>query len=208
MTSQQQQNPSVSLRKRRRWYAPEDPATPAPDAPQQDQAQPAASAETENTVTAPVEHMIPKSRFDEINDRAKAAEAELAKFKADQDKAETERKKKQGEFEELYTSEQTKTADLTSKLTAATERLEKLEAVFKTQLDKRVEALPDHIKPLIAHMDALEALTYLDANADKFVTPQDGSARKQAAPSINATDGARSNGTGKGDVVLNRPIRA
>jgi hypothetical protein len=46
--------------------------------------------------------MIPKSRFDEVNEKYKQAAAELQKQREAQANAELEQKKKQGKFEELY----------------------------------------------------------------------------------------------------------
>ena len=55
------------------------------------------------------EHMIPKSRFDEVNQKFKDLQAKLEEFTNEKSKADTERQKaekkakeEQGKYEELY----------------------------------------------------------------------------------------------------------
>jgi len=66
------------------------------------------SAETQNTetteqVTDKTEEIkIPKTRFDEVNERMKAAEAKLAEFAKAQKDAEVQAKAEQGKYQELY----------------------------------------------------------------------------------------------------------
>lgn len=175
---------------------PTQPTEPTNEPEQVDvtpQDQPA-SAATENT-----EHMIPKSRFNEVNDAKKAAEtraanaeAELTKFREAQAKAERDAAEKRGEFENLYKAEQTKVTDLTTQLETAQTRVKQLEVYYAERLETRVADLPEHIKPLIANMDALEALKYLDENADKFADSE--GARKQTAPPMHGGEGAQRRG--------------
>lgn len=169
-----------------------------PDQSQQNaQTAPPAPAEAENTDSGNVSQYVPKDRFNEVNEKAKAeaaraekAEKELTRFREAQAKAEQEAAEKRGEFEQLYKAEQTKVADLTTQLTAAAAELDTLRAVFTAQLEKRKEALPDHIKPLLDNMDALAALTYLDEHAELFADAQSGP-RKQTPPPMHGADGVR-----------------
>ena len=180
---------------------PAEPTEQGPDSPP--------SAETQNTDTTG--HMIPKTRFDEVNERAKAEreradklQAELDKQAAERQQAEEDRLKKQGEFEQLYTAEQAKAADLQTKLDAATTRLDALQQRFNAMLDKQKEGVPDHIKPLLDKMDALEAMDYLTENADKLLGVE-GGPRKQPAPRTNARDGV--GGTGEREITLRRRVK-
>lgn len=65
------------------------------------------------------EHMIPKARFDEINEKLKATNEALAKIEADRKKESDDQLRKKGEFEKLYAT--------------AEERAKKLEADYKTE---------------------------------------------------------------------------
>lgn len=89
------------------------------DAPQQPAAEPAPSAETKNPEKAQ-EHMIPKSRLDEVlQERKDLADrlAELEKARRDEEEAQ---KAKQGEFKELWEKAQNEARE-------AREKLEQLE---------------------------------------------------------------------------------
>lgn len=82
------------------------------DEKNQNQVPPVKSDETKNTEQKQEEHMIPKSRFDEVNNRAKEAEKKLAALESE--KAEQEKKalEESGKFKELYEKEQAEKARL------------------------------------------------------------------------------------------------
>jgi hypothetical protein len=76
----------------------QQPATPQPE--------PASPAEAQTTEQPPEqEHMIPKSRFDEINTRLKKMESEAAKAAKAQAEAERKALEEQNKFQELYEKE-------------------------------------------------------------------------------------------------------
>lgn len=184
---------TAGIRKRRTWYADTDEAAEQTDDTTGETS--TASTETVNTDTEKSPY-VSKDRFNVVNEKMKqgeidltAARAELETFKAAKTEAETDRLKKQGEFEELFNAEKVKATDLQTQLTAATDSLTALQTVFNAMLDKRKETLPDHIKPLLENMDALAAMDYLDKNAEQFTAPDTGSPRKQTAPPMHATDG-------------------
>ncbi len=84
---------------------PEQPNTPPPDPPPA----PAPAAEPKKTELAgdgspagDTDPMIPKSRFDEVNNALKELKAEQAKLKQEQESRDTEAAKEQGKFKELY----------------------------------------------------------------------------------------------------------
>lgn len=68
--------------------------------PQAEGQAPAPSAGTQNTDTS-VEHMIPKSRFDELNREFKALKAKLEADEQAKEAAEAQRLKEQGEWKAL-----------------------------------------------------------------------------------------------------------
>lgn len=80
---------------------------------------------------------IPKSRFDEVNERMKKAEAELAKRDAEKKKQEEEEAKKRGEHEKLLAERDKEIADLKKQQELWTER----EDALKSRNTERVEAL-------------------------------------------------------------------
>lgn len=62
--------------------------------------------ESKNTENKSDEHMIPKSRFDEVNTRAKDAEAKLAQLQAEKAEAEKKALEESGKYKELWEQEQ------------------------------------------------------------------------------------------------------
>lgn len=189
---------TAGIRKRRTWFADTDASTEKPpdgelpDKPTGDTS--TSSAETVTTGTD-ISPYVSKDRFNVVNEKMKqgeldltAARAELETFKTAQEQATEDKLKKQGEFEELFKAEKTKVTDLQTQLTTASDNLKAYQDVFSTMLEKRMEKVPDHIKPLLEKMDALEVMTYLDANEEQFTAP-DGTPRKQTAPPMHGSEG-------------------
>lgn len=139
-----------------------------------EQAQADASAATKNTEPTSAEQMIPKSRFDEVNNRLKAIEAESVKAaKAAQD-AETKRLAEEGKYKELFEKQQ---ADLLAaqQVAKANElRLLQRDAATKTNLPA---ALADRLKGETLEEMVADAQSILDALP------------KPTAPNINANAG-------------------
>lgn len=187
------------LRQRRAWYAEDAPPAPDADAAAPgDQAPPAPSAETSNTGSSQ-EHMIPKSRFDEINERMKKAEAALAEQQRQSEEAEQKRLKEQGKYQQLYEDASGKVTTLEAQIRERDDELARYREAFEGMLAARLEAAPEHIQALLKDMDALKALRWLDENAEKLAPA------KPTPPSTNARDGARS--PGSKDVALNQRVR-
>lgn len=67
---------------------------------------------SENTDKKQEEHMIPKERFDAVNNRAKEAEAKLAALEAAKAEEEKKAMEEKGKFKELYEKEQAQKAKL------------------------------------------------------------------------------------------------
>ena len=120
------------------------------------------------------EHMIPKSRFDEVNTELKKLrewqQAQERERQAAADKAAAER----GEWEKVATERQQRIADLESRLTPATERLSALEGEIDKQVQKRIRALPAEIREMQPEGDVLTRLAWVDkaeAAAAKLTPP-------------------------------------
>lgn len=83
-------------------------------------------------------------------------------------KAEQDNLKEQGHFKELWEKNE---PELT-RLKAEEAMFKKYKEAFQQQYENRMKTVPPHIKDLLAKMDALEAMAWLDANADKVNPPQ------------------------------------
>ncbi len=146
-----------------------------------------------NTDTAQPEIMIPKTRFDEVNRAKQDAEAKIEQYERERREAEAQRQrdeqerlKKQGEFQTLYETAEQQLKAKTTELETATAEITRLRTFFDAMKMKRLESAPDHIKALLQDMDAVKALEWLDANADKLapaVPP------KPTPPNLSAADG-------------------
>jgi hypothetical protein len=95
------------------------------------------------------EHMIPKSRFDEVNDNFKQLQQQLQDLQNAKEQEELEAKKKKGEFEELYNGAQSELQTFKEQSETATARVEALEAVIQTLVDAELEGVPEDMVGLI-----------------------------------------------------------
>ena len=125
--------------------------------------------EDKKTIEVGTDDWIPRSRFNEINNRNKPNEAELKTLrKAQEDadsateKAKTASLKEQNKFKELYETEAQKTADLA----VYKERFEGILTSTTEANEARVKALPAQFKAMVPdYEDPLKLATWLDANA-------------------------------------------
>lgn len=88
-----------------------------PVTPQTEPATPA-EAQTTDTQQPEQEHMIPKSRFDEINNRLKKMESEAAKAEKARQEAERKALEEQNRFKELYEQEKAEREKALAEMTA------------------------------------------------------------------------------------------
>jgi exonuclease VII large subunit len=131
------------------------------------------SAGTQNTDTqaqqqpSTQEHMIPKSRFDEVNTEL----AELRKWRQERDQADEAAKKKQqtdadeqarqkGEFEKLATERQQRLDSLEQQHKSTRERVQALTEAMEVQIKARMRALPDELKAMVP--ESADVLTRYD----------------------------------------------
>lgn len=121
---------------------------------------PEASDATKNTGKdggkAGESHMIPKSRFDEVNSKYKELQKQIDALNAErtqreQEQIERERKAKeeQGKFEELYKQTSKDMDVIKSQHKEAKERVEQLEAVINGLLEARLEGVPEEFRDLV-----------------------------------------------------------
>ncbi|UYN89903.1 MAG: hypothetical protein KIT08_01370 [Anaerolineales bacterium] len=94
-----------------------------------------ASAETKNA-----EHLIPKHRFDEVNERAKKAEAELDALKQAEKQAEEKRLADQQQYKELADKREAELKDLQAKTEADKKAAEEQAKKVKYEADVIAEA--------------------------------------------------------------------
>ena len=121
--------------------------------------QDAAPAGAKNTDTgAPVEHMIPKTRLDQLNNELKALRAEQAQAQKERDEAARKAAEDQGKFKELYEGAQTQVANLASKAELA----DKLAEMVAAQLKAEVDGWPEEVKAVLP-TDPTDILAFMDA---------------------------------------------
>jgi DNA gyrase/topoisomerase IV subunit A len=97
----------------------------------------------------PADNMIPKSRFDEVNNKFKDVQAQLeALLKEKQDK-ELEAQKQRGEFEELYKSASTELEQYKAQTEQYTSRVTELEGVIQSLVDAKLAEIPEDFHDLI-----------------------------------------------------------
>lgn len=162
------------------------------------------SAETKTTDTDQHEHMIPKSRFDEVN--RELADLRSWRQKREQAEAQAQRERQQaadeaaaqrGEFERLAGERQQRIAALETEHATAAERLTAYETEMERQIKTRLKGLPEEIKAMAPEGDALARFGWLEkaeAAAQKLVAT-----RTPGTPSGPRGNGASSTGTTNAD---------
>lgn len=117
-------------------------------------------AEAQNTDTAR-EHMIPKSRFDEVN----TALADLRRKEQEREqqaRQETERRaKEQGQYKELVEAKERELGELKPRVETLQERVKSFETVMETQVKARLTALPEEIRAMLPQGDVLAQFDWL-----------------------------------------------
>jgi hypothetical protein len=130
-------------------------------------------AEALKTDNDPQEHMIPKSRFDAINDELKQLKKLAAQEQKQREAEAAEQLKVQGEYKTLYEKEQAKRLEVEQRAKALELEGFRRDVVARKNLPA---GLAEWLKG--------ETLEDLEANADKLLA----NLPKPAAPNINAGD--------------------
>lgn len=134
--------------------AQQDPAPVQPPAP------PATQGENK-----PAEHMVPKSRLDELIAKLDAANKKADALEKAQQDAEKKRLEEANQYKELYEKTQ---AELTN-LKPKAEQLDDYEATLKKVLDAEIATLPEEFQDVVPEsLSTKEKLDWLAKNKSKF----------------------------------------
>lgn len=131
---------------------------PATETIIEETSQDAAPAGAKNTDTGATEHMVPKSRLDQLNNELKALRAEQAQAQKERDEAARKAAEEQGKFKELYEGAQTQVAALAPKAELA----DKLAEMVAAQLKAEVDGWPEEVKAILP-TDPTDILAFMDA---------------------------------------------
>ena len=123
----------------------------------------------------PAEHMIPKSRFDEVNQKFKDLQAKLDEFTSEKAKADAERQKaekkakeEQGKYEELYKTTSDELGKFKDEHKNASQRVIQLETVINAMLETRLANVPEDFRDLVpANLNPEAKLEWLTAAESK-----------------------------------------
>jgi hypothetical protein len=95
------------------------------------------------------ENFIPKTRFDEVNNKFKELQEKLDAMDKQKEQEELESKKKKGEFEELYNNTQSELENTKTQFKETSQRVEQLEGIIQTLVDAELEAVPEEMRDLV-----------------------------------------------------------
>lgn len=130
------------------------------------------------------EHMIPKSRFDDVNNKFKDLQAQLEQLQAAQLEKEKTELAEQNKFQELYEQAKQELDSLKSVKETATRYQEALHATNQS----RIEQVPEDKRSLIPEYDDPVKLgAWLDNNLSLITDPG-----KPAPPKLDGGAGASS----------------
>jgi hypothetical protein len=121
----------------------------------------------ENDGSQQNENMIPKSRFDEVNNKFKELQSQLDNINKEKETEKLENKKKQGKFEELYTDAQSELEKYKETSDNASNRIEQLEGIIQTLVDQELEAVPEELRDLVPENFTTEQKLSWITNAKK-----------------------------------------
>jgi seryl-tRNA synthetase len=122
------------------------------------------AAEPITTVTEP---MIPKSRFDEINQRAKDAEAKLQALETERKTENEKRLEEQQKWKELAEERAAKLTEAERKAAKADE----YETEMKSYVEETIAKIPDDMKSLLPDGSVENQFKWLKRNFEKLIKP-------------------------------------
>lgn len=107
--------------------------------------------------------MIPKARFDEVNNRYKDVQKQLDELLAAKRAAEEEEQRKRGEFEQLYTTASEQAAQFKTQAEQIEARAKALEGVITGLLETKLSTVPENMRELVPDNLTAEAkLAWID----------------------------------------------
>lgn len=127
----------------------EEQQTQTTEAKPTEQTSATTSAATEKTET-PAEHMIPKSRFDAVNEELRKLKASASEQEAAAAKEEEARLARDAEWQKLADSRKAKVDELTPKAELA----DKLTEMVAAQYDAEIKAWPEQVKAMAPSNEA------------------------------------------------------
>jgi hypothetical protein len=136
------------------------------------------------------DHMIPKTRFDEINSKYKEVQTKLDEFLKQQSDKQLEEQKQKGEFEKLYNETKENFDKTNTEFEGAKSRVEQLEGIIGTMLETKLTEVPEEFHDLIPANLTVEGKLEWIANAQAkglFGTKEDKS-NKPLGQSTNQTN--------------------
>ncbi|MGM0904257.1 MAG: hypothetical protein ACQEXB_24535 [Bacillota bacterium] len=107
------------------------------------------AGEASNQQTEQAQHMIPKSRFDEVNQKFKDVQTQLNELLSAKQEADRKAQEEQGKFQELYENTSKEYSDFKSKFESVDTRAKELEGVINGLLETKLEAIPQDYHDLI-----------------------------------------------------------
>jgi hypothetical protein len=122
---------------------------------QQNQQQQNNNENQSSTNSQKTENMVPQSRLNEEIQKKKDIQAQLDEILKKQQEAETDAKKKQGEFETLYNS-------TLNQLNPLKDQFKQYQDTFNEILKVKLSSVPEEFKSLIPEMDDLSKLKWLE----------------------------------------------
>jgi seryl-tRNA synthetase len=126
------------------------------------------SAETKNTGKDSADHMIPKTRFDEVNQRYKEVQSKLDELLAERAAADKKSQEEQGKYQELYEQTSRESTDYKSKFEQFESRTKELEGVINTLLETKLTTIDESFHDLIPdNLTAEQKLSWIDKASTK-----------------------------------------
>lgn len=127
-------------------------------------------APTGTTPEAPKDIMIPKTRFDEVNQNYRSVKDQLDQFLAAQKQAEEDSAKQRGEYEQLYNTAQQEVGTYKEQAEKHTARVQELEGILGVMLDSKLAEIPKEMHDLIPeNLSPEQKLAWIDKAAAKGV---------------------------------------
>jgi chromosome segregation ATPase len=113
---------------------------------------------------------IPKSRFDEVNNKYKELQEQLDNLNKAKEQEELEALKKKGEFEELYNTTQQELETYKANAKQTSERVEQLEGIIQSLVDSELSAVPEELHDLIpSNFTPEQKLTWISQAKEKGI---------------------------------------
>lgn len=104
----------------------------------------------------PEQHMIPKSRFDEINNEKKELQTQLQQLLEEQKQRQEQEQLQKGEFESLYTETKSKFEQTQQEFSSVKTRTEQLEGVINALYETKIAEVPEDFRDLIPENLSIE----------------------------------------------------